>query len=395
MPFIKRKILSEIQPYLSKREIIVLTGMRRVGKTSVLKELYKKIKSENKIFLDFDNIVDQQLFEVKDFRHIWDNLNAYNLTDKRKAWIFIDEIQNFPVSVKAIKYLYDHYDVKFIVSGSSSFYLKNLFPESLSGRKIIFEMFPLDFEEFLWFKNVKIKFNVSFKSKAEKKNIALNTRLHNYVDEYIEWGGFPQVALIKNKEHKRKIIGDIFSSYYQKDVIQLTDFKNLNTFKNLIMLLIERTGSKVDISKLASETKVSRETIYSYLSFLEATYFVSLIPAYSKSIDRIISKQKKVYICDNGFLNVFAKPSEGSLLENSVYLQLRHYDNIKYYQKKSGHEIDFILPGKNISVEVKKRANIIDYKKLVSYSKQTGITESYIVSLEYSDEKWCIPFEMI
>ena len=104
-----RKILQRIESQLDYREIIVITGMRRVGKTTLLQIIYDKITSKNKVFLDIENILEQKIFEETDYNNIWANLRAYGITNKEKAYIFLDEIQAMPQIVKAIKYLYDHY----------------------------------------------------------------------------------------------------------------------------------------------------------------------------------------------------------------------------------------------------------------------------------------------
>jgi len=162
----QRKIIKYINSQLETREVIAVTGMRRVGKTTLLQMIYEKIETDNKVFLDMENILEQKIFEENDFNNIWANLKPYGITNMKKAYIFIDEIQLKPEIVRAIKYLYDHYEVKFIVTGSSSFYLKNLFPESLAGRKVTFELFPLDFEEFLIFKEADKESYTNFEERS-------------------------------------------------------------------------------------------------------------------------------------------------------------------------------------------------------------------------------------
>ena len=154
----KRRLYTDIEKRIEDKEIIVVTGMRRVGKTTLLRMIYDEIKSKNKLFLDIENTINQKIFEEEDYDNIWANLKPFGITDLEKAYVFLDEIQSKPDIVKSIKYLYDHYDIKFFLTGSSSFYLKNLFPESLAGRKNIFELYPLNFSEFLMFKEQKKEF---------------------------------------------------------------------------------------------------------------------------------------------------------------------------------------------------------------------------------------------
>ncbi|MEK7203037.1 MAG: ATP-binding protein, partial [Patescibacteria group bacterium] len=281
-----RKILSQIEKQIKSKEIIILTGMRRTGKTTLYGMLFERIKSENKVFLDMENPIEQKIFEEKDYNNILLNLAEKGIDSKKKSYIFLDEIQAMPQAIKAVKYLYDHYNIKFFLTGSSSFYLKNFFSESLAGRKFVFEIFPLDFEEFLIFKNKTKQFYKSFSQKDKNKNKISYEKNKKDYEEYMEFGGFPGVVLSKNKIDKKLRLNDIFKSYFEKDVRTLANFKEVKALRDIILLLMQRVGSKLEISKLASEIGVSRETVYSFLSFLEATYFVYFIKPFSKNVDR-------------------------------------------------------------------------------------------------------------
>lgn len=380
-----RKILEQIQPQLSSREIVVITGMRRVGKTTLLQMIYDQISSANKVFLDIENILEQKIFEEVDTNNIWANLRAYGITNTEKAYIFLDEIQAMPQIVKAVKYLYDHYDVKFFLTGSSSFYLENLFPESLSGRKIVFDLFPLTFEEFLLFKEVETVRYTTFKNKARQKNRVAYEKTKKLFEEYLTFGGFPQVVLAGDESQKKLVLKDIFTSYFEMDVRRLADFRHMSAFRDMLLLLMQRVGSKLEISKLSSEVGVSRETVYSYLAFLEGSYFISRIPPFSRNVDREVSGTRKVYFCDNGIINLFGKISDGALLENAVFMNIRHLGKVNYYQKRSGAEIDFILPERKIALEVKKRANTQELVKLKRLSDSLNLDECYVISQDFSE----------
>ena len=127
-----RKLLVELRKWVDKRHVVVVTGMRQVGKTTLFKMLFNEIKSANKVFLDMENPIVQKVFEETDYDNIWENLKSYGIKAGEKAYIFLDEIQAMPEVVKAVKYLFDHYEVQFFAAGSSSFYLTNMFPESLA-----------------------------------------------------------------------------------------------------------------------------------------------------------------------------------------------------------------------------------------------------------------------
>ena len=386
----RRLIQNELEEQLKFKEIVVVTGMRRVGKTTLLRMIYNSIKDDNKVFLDLENIIDQEIFNEKDFNNIWTNLKQVGLSPEKKAFIFLDEIQTRPEITKAVKYLYDHYNIKFFLTGSSSFYLKNLFPESLAGRKVVFELFSLDFAEFLVFKGVNRESVLTFQEKESSKNkIAFENQYHLF-KEYCRFGGFPQVVIEENETQKNRYLSDILSSYFEKDIHQMADFRNLTAIKELIRLLLPRVGSKLEITKIAHEVGVSRETIYSYLSFLEGSYFIYRISPYSTNVDREVSGTKKVYFCDNGLLNLFGKVSEGALLENAVFLNLKKFGPVNYYQKRTGREIDFVIPGIKTAFEVKKKGTEYDLRILKKQALTLKLDQYYVITELFNDCKGLI-----
>lgn len=386
----RRKIIDQIVRYIDSKEIIVLTGMRQVGKTSLYRILYQDIQSDNKLFLDLENPIDQKIFEEKDYNNIIHNFKYLGLNIEKKMYVFLDEIQAMPEVVSAIKYLHDHYDVKFFVTGSSSFYLKNLFPESLAGRKYAFELFPLDFEEMLIFKNFEFGLAGNFTETNRNKSEIVCERLKSVYEEYLQFGGFPGVVLAESFDEKKMKLKDIFKSYFEKDVRNLADFRDVKALRDLIIVLMQRAGSKLDVTKLSSEIGVSRETIYSYINFLEGTYFVHFITPYAKNVDREVSGSRKVYLCDTGMLNHFAKLSEGSLFENAVFLNLRKYGKINYYQRRSGAEVDFIV-NESTALEVKIKGVLQDLKKVKKITSQLGMKEGYVVTKTYNGDDGFIP----
>lgn len=388
--FYPRKLLPRLEKEIKTREIIVLTGMRRVGKTTLYQALFEKIESRNKVFLDLENPLEQRVFEEKDYNNILPNLKKYGIDPKEKMFVFLDEVQAEPEAVRAVKYLYDHYNIKFFLTGSSSFYLKNLFPESLAGRKFIFRLYPLDFEEFLIFKDRGRKFWPTLAQKDRNKNYIAYEREKKFYEEYLEFGGFPEVVLADGRKRKAMKLDDIFKSYFEKDVKTLADFKKIDAFRDLILLLAQRVGSRLDISKLSSEVGVTRATCYSYLAFLEGTYFIRLLPPFSKSVDREVSGSKKVYLCDTGVVNHFAKIGEGSLLENSVCNNLMYIGKLNYYQRRSGAEIDFVV-GERTGVEVKAKGTEADLKRVRSSGRKIGLNEFYVVTKEFVDKRGFIP----
>lgn len=378
-----RQIFQQLEPELDTKEVTVITGMRRVGKTTVLTHLFGLTGSANKAILDLENPIHRKVFEEENYDNIWNNLRQYGVNNNTRAYLFLDEVQNLPEISRAVKYLYDHWDVKFFLTGSSSYYLRNLFPESLAGRKIIFELFPLNFAEFLVFKQVNRETGQTFAQKSPGRNKIAYGRFITYYKEFMEFGGFPSVVLEADLARKKLLLSEIFTSYFEKDAKNLADFKDMSKLRDLILLLVSRIGSRLEINKLSSELSVSRETVYNYLSFLEQTYFISLLPRHSASIDRQAAGSRKLFFCDCGIANVLGRISQGQLLEQSVFQNLRHHQ-LSFYNKDGASEIDFIVDGR-VALEVKMSMSRQDLVNLRKRSERLDLGENYVVTLQYSD----------
>ncbi len=378
---IERELYAKISPVIDSSEAIIITGMRRVGKTTLLHHIMEHISSGNKLFLDLENPANQKYFENENYDSIADGLGILGLDLNKKGYVFLDEIQFVKNLPSVVKYLHDHYNLKFFLSGSSSFYLKNLFSESLSGRKYIFELFPLSFREFMQLKNSKINVDALHSNKI---SLATFGQIERYYAEYVLYGGFPGVVRKEVISEKKAMLEDIFSSYFQLEVVQLGDFKKINVVRDLMLLLMERTGSKLDVLKLSRELGVARDTLNNYIAFLENTYFIKLVRPFSRNKDSEIRNVPKFYLCDSGLINQFSKISTGALFENAVFLALSKLGEVNYYQKKSGVEIDFVLD-KKVAYEVKIKAYEQDMTRLRNLSTELKLKDYKIVSQKYSE----------
>jgi uncharacterized protein len=369
---IERRLFPELREHLGRRQITVITGMRRTGKTTLLEQLMAEVRSENKAYFDLERVDNRELFSEKNYDNILATLSQKDLDFSKKAYIFLDEIQFMPGIASVLKYLYDHNNIKFIVSGSSSYYLKGLFSESLAGRKKLFELHPLDFGEFLRFKGVQFK-ESDFRGK--KFSAYEYARLKKYYEEYVKYGAFPEVALTTNPSEKRDLASDILSSYINIDVKSLADLEDSRDIENLMRMIAGRMGSKLDYSKISRLTGIKRPKVVSYMEFLEKTYLISTLPVTARHPDREIIKASKVYMCDNGIAQVlFEDIGSGALFENALFNQLRNHGRLAYYSLKTGKEIDFILGG--LALEAKESPTSMDIRALKSLSEKAG-TKSF------------------
>lgn len=385
----KRKLYTRIWARREAPEAIVVTGMRRVGKTTLMRQVYDALESENKVFLDLENPLHQKYFETENYDTIPYALGALGIRSNRRAYIFLDEIQFMRTTPSIVKYLGDHYPYKFFLTGSSSFYLKNLFSESLAGRKIIFEMYPLDFEEFLELKGSPVKIPaIGSRTKAVYDTII------PWYREYVEYGAFPGVVAKPTLPEKKEALEDIVTSYFRQDVSLLGGFRNNAAIRDLMVLLAARTGSKIDVQKLSSELGLNRITVKEYLAFLAGTYFIHLVGPFSRGLDVEIRGAKKVYLCDSGIANYLSRPAWGHLFETAVHHQLHARGKpISYYQRKSGVELDFIEDGTH-GWEVKSRATRAHRATLERLRQELSLKEGHIVSFDWSQTPVVYGFQL-
>lgn len=387
----KRILFSEITKYLDKKEALVITGMRQVGKTTLMRQIYDYCENKQKLWFDFENPLDVKIFEDIDYNNIYNKLEKM-ITRKKgeKLIIFIDEIQIFPEITKIIKYLIDHYKIKFIVTGSSNYYLKNLFPESLSGRKFLFHLEPLSFKEFLYFQN-KISFEDARQREIlkaiDQSSIFYHKKFEADYESFLFHGGFPAVVLEADAQTRKLILKNIFASFFEKDLKILSDYKDVQELRDLLLLLVPRIGSLLDVSRLASELGINRPKIYSYLEFLQGTFIIKLLPRYAKGIDRSVAGGKKVYFSDTGLLSIIGQVNDSQLFENAVVNQLAKYGQINFYNKHNTAEIDIILD-KKLTFEVKLKGTEKDYLKLNKLSKELKISSAgYVISKSFTPKE--------
>lgn len=390
----KRLLYYELIKYLNHKNALLITGMRQVGKTTLMRQVYEKVK-EPKLWFDFDNPLDQKVFEDIDYQVIYKRLKDMIKKDGKLS-VFIDEIQNFPEITRVIKYLIDHHSVKFYLTGSSNFYLKNLFPESLSGRKFLYELPPLSFQEYLYFKDkLSLKeVQQTIPQDTYKQNLIVYVIKKNNIfnfkareaeyEDFLVYGGFPEVVTTEDKETKMMVLKNIFASFFEKDIKILSDYSDIRELRDMILLLVPRIGSMLDVTRLSGELSVDRVKLYRFLEFLQGTFFIRLLPKFSKSIDRSVAGGKKVYFSDTGLLNIIGKVSEAQIFENAVINQLTRYGKVSFYNKRNTAEIDAILD-KNTAFEIKLTGTSSDLSKLSVLSADLGISQALVISKKFQE----------
>lgn len=382
---IKRNLYNEISKYLNDDEIIVIHGSRQVGKTSLMNYIISELKGRQEcLYIDLE---DHNMLDLcnRGAEPLMNYLKAknYNLTDK--LFLLIDEIQYLDNPSSFLKLLYDRYrsSVKLIVSGSSSFAIKSKFSDSLAGRILDFELFPLSFDEFLRFKNKDYNTNVDMPDVVYKELCDLYT-------EFCIYGGYPAIVLEEVTEKKEKKLNQIINTYLRADIRDLGKIKDLQKFNNFLRILSSQCCGMLNLSETAGNSGIAGKTAEDYLFILENTYIIKRIYPFHSRLNTELTKMPKLYFEDNGIQNLlennsFAVKINGFMLENSIYTELRKIipaERINYWRKKNHHEIDFIINCKNTIIPVEVKLNQVrNFTSLNRFSEKYNNNHLCVITL--------------
>jgi len=385
----KRKKLKEIKPYIGTGDIVVIHGARQTGKTTLLKLLMKDLPPEDTAYLDLE---DNKFLEICDEGP--ESVVVYLrqrgvLKNQKKFFLLIDEIQYLSNPSSFLKLIYDHHSyLKLIVSGSSSFDIKKKFKDSLVGRTINFELYPLDFEEFLVFKSKTFNFERRITS-----NILIDELIKLY-REYVLYGGYPRIVLTESIEMKERYIQQIIDTYIKKDIRDIGNIRHIAKFNKLLRVLASQSGQMLNVSELANTAQLAKQTIEEYLFILENTYIIKLLPPFYKNIRSELFKTPKIFFYDTGLLRMlWMKTLYGEITGNifetalfSEFVKNMGADNINYWRTQDKKEIDFIITKKNkpIPVEIKINAIKMNYTPMKYFSSAYEPAKALCISLEGS-----------
>ena len=331
-------------------DIVFLTGLRRVGKTTIMKLLIDRLieagTEPGKVFyvsLDFYGLEKHSILEIVEAFY-----KVRNISFSEKTYLFLDEVAYKEKFALQLKNLYDLYNVKIFASSSSASVLRDR-KAALTGRERIVEILPLDFREFIKFKDIRIK----------KSDTHL---LENYFEEFMMLGGIPEYVLTEDIEYIKQLIDDIL----YKDIVACHNIKEKGILRDFFFLLMERAGKQVSINKLAKIMGISPDTVRRFLSYFEGTFMIYLVERCGKLNERIKSP-RKLYVGDVGIRNaVTGFRDKGAVFENLIYLTIKHFHPCYVWQ--DGAEVDF-LTDDGILIEAKYREQL--------KGKQRAVFESF------------------
>jgi len=389
VPGIRRAVTKEIADWLDEPEILILSGARQVGKTSILYQLIDWLIQSGRVGPDGIYYFNLDLVGISEFLEDQGSFLRFLNAEKRpNIFIFIDEVQRLPnpgIFIKAIQDL--RLPLKFILTGSSSLDIRTKTHEPLTGRKQVFHIEALSFSEYVKTMPVLSSLPVLDSGNYSAYIGALNDALRDYG----LYGGYPGPTLTADPEKKILRLNEIFSSYLEKDIAGFMKVGNITAFQKLATLLAAQQGGLVNIQELASTLGLHRETITRYIHYLEETFVIKrLTPLFSNPRTEL-SKMPKIYFADAGMRNLAmgsfsdlrSRSDTGQIIEGIVasymFRNLLMPYRANYWRTKSGAEVDFIISGIKPVQSVEVKAGIL---------KQVTISRGYRSFLsKYSPEK--------
>jgi predicted AAA+ superfamily ATPase len=349
---IEREILSQLENVLKDPQITVISGLRRVGKSTLLAQLAKKFLNDEYYFVNFE---DERFlhFQVQDFDLLHETL--ISLYGEKKTFLF-DEIQNVPEWERFVRRLHDQ-GYKFIVTGSNASLLSQELGTRLTGRYISVELFPFSFREYLKFNNMDIP-NMKILT-TKQRGIFL--KLSN---GYLASGGIPDAL----KYPELTIHKTLYDDVLYRDIATRYKLDNVKSLKELAFYLISNISSLVSFNKLKELLKLgSVNTVKSYIDYLENSWLFFVINKYAYSVKEQQIAAKKIYSIDTGLSHSVGfgfSENKGKYMENMVFLHLRRkFQKIYYYKTVQDYEVDFFLPQENMMVQVSQHLDVSETKE--------------------------------
>jgi len=333
---IPRYILHKVVKTLDEsNKIVIVLGPRQAGKTTLITQIQAEIKSDSFLKLNCD--IEEQL-------NVINTTSIENLKNlfSQKKYLFVDEVQRLDNAGLTLKIVHDSFpDLKVLVTGSSSFEIKNTLSDALTGRYFDFILFPLSFDE-------------------SQGNLA----------SFLTYGGYPDVFLQPDTEIKKALLSKITESYLFRDVLSFSKIRNSQALVNLARALAFQIGSEVNENELSKRIKIDRKTLLNYLEILEKSFVIIRLHPYSQNPRREIGRRYKVYFLDLGIRNQLIgqfnpldlRSDYGKIWENFLIIERRKLHSVSltpppcfFWRNLNGSEVDYLelVDGKLSAYEFK------------------------------------------
>jgi predicted AAA+ superfamily ATPase len=385
---------------IETKKIITLIGPRRSGKTFILYIIINFLENSgvNRKDILYVNFEDPRIypFTAADIDIL---LDAYQelYPERTTPYLFLDEIHEITDWERAVRYLDDKKKYKIFITGSSSKLLSSEIATALRGRTISYKISPFSFLEILKARNIEIDDKISY---SQNRFIVINQ-----MEDYMKYGGFPEVILEKNERTKLKILQEYFNTILIKDLIERYKIRNVSFLKEMIKFLISNISNHFSISKyynmIIQKYNLSKKTILNYLLYLEDINFIFTVKKYSPSIRIQNANPAKVYCIDTGLRTAtgfYTTDDLGRTAENMVFIKLLKSKNLDplielYYWKgkRQNSEVDFVIKrGKKIEQLIQvtwiienETTKIRETKGLLDAMEEFGLENGLIITKDY------------
>ena len=351
----------------SENKVNVLAGIRRAGKTYLMYQLIKELNKENSYYINFedDRLINPKLEDLSSLLDIIKEL----FNPKGKIYLFVDEIQNVDGWEKWCRRMSENKNIILFVSGSSSKLTSYEIPTYLRGRSLTNIVYPLDLKEFLKFKGFD----------ADLKTIDYSPKkptLLGFFNEYLTFGGFPEIVLEKDRIKKIRILQDYYITILMRDIEERYNIKNRVGLENFLKYLINNYSSQISFSKAVNwlrsvGIRIGKQTLMEYYKYIKESFFIRDVQIFSYSIKDREQYPIKIYLVDNGFVTALtAKQERGKLFEQLVANLLFKAQDINpsikiyYYRTKEGYEVDFMVEHNNTAKQLVQVSAVSNFDEI-------------------------------
>ncbi len=377
--FKEREIYDSVKRFLPLPQMIAFTGLRRVGKTTLMLKIAEDymrsgFDPRNIVYFSFDEFRAAELREVlKEYEELLER-------DLRKGsyLVLLDEVQKLSRWEDQLKGVYDTFgkNLKIVVSGSESLLIKDTSRETLAGRLLDFKVETLSFREFLVFRGL-----------ASYEPMGLYEReLSRLLDEFILTLGFPELVNIKDKSIIRKYVKEsIVEKIFYRDIPRLFKISDASALEPLLNVLMEEPGQLVELSGLAMELGLSRQTLSRYLTYLEESFLLRKVYNFSKSRRKVERKLKKYYPTLIS-VDLLFKDDDGSKSRVFEWFIVNQLKAEFFWRDPYKREVDIVLPdGEIVPIEVKYGR--LDLSGLLAFMKKFKVGHGYVISTKECREQ--------
>ena len=373
----KRRIFNDIIKYVDKRQIILFTGLRRVGKTTLMYQimeelLEKKVSPYHILYFSFD----EMRYDLNDIVKEYETQVLRGNISKNRVFIFLDEIQKLPDWTSKVKLLYDmNPGVKIFLTGSAQITMWKGIRESLAGRFFEFEVNPLDFDEYLEFKGITVD---------RKREGLFENDLKLHMDGYLKTGGFIEALELDDYMLRKYLKESLLERVVFVDIPQTFRLDIPELLFKILTITAARPGFYLDYKSLGNDLKIDHRTISNYVSYLEYSLFLQKLYNYSRNLLTSEKKVKRLYLCNTAFTLALNPQADLSLVMEQFFVNT--LDARFFLKTPQKEEIDIIhihdthpMP---IEVKIRKKVGKDDVKTLFRFMEKNSINKGLIITLD-------------